>query len=844
VLERRAPPASHRGALQPGALSLAVGLALLLLLVMVAWLTLDASRSRDQLRDRQVLLTRVLEDHATRSIDAGLLALGAVANLAARDAPADLAAATLAQTLASLPYLREVAWLDDSGRVLASSDAAAVGRILDLSPLGPLPPSGSSAVGPFVAARTLTELTRGLPRPPVPAGVGFVPLLRTVGSPRSGTLTALALWNPDAVANYQALTVGEPEDGAALLTLDGRVLAATTAAGRAPGDRLESAASLTWLQQARQGDDHAVWEGPGLREGRQLGAYRVLRDHPLLVVVERDHAQWWRYWQARVRWPALAGLVAAAGLALLGLLARRSSEARERARAALDDAQRALQAREQALSAIFGSVQDILFSTDAQGRVTTLNTRWAQISGRPVESMIGQPLARLFDAGAGLDDLSGDSVATDPGAPVTRRATLQGSQAAPPRQLAVSLVPLRDSQCFLGWVGSATDLTDLLQAQSEAIAQLGFARSLIANSPAPTSVLDRQNCYLEVNRAWEQFTGLKREQVLGRQARSFLPPEEAGRHDAQDRELLAQGGEIRYEAPRADRDGRQRLLYISKSTFPGPDGTPGGIVVAFMDISEFREAERATRKARDLALQASQAKSEFIANVSHELRTPLQSILGFSELGRLRARASTPKMADMFDEVHRAGQRMLALVNDLLDLSKIEGAAETLQPERQDLRPLVQEVAGELEPLCGPRRLTVALQAPQAQVVALVDGVRFSQVVRNVMANAVKFSPDGGRIDVRLLVDPTHAGREIRLTVADRGPGVPADEMERIFEAFVQSSRTKTGAGGTGLGLAICRRIVEAHGGQIAAAAREGGGSVFTVTLPAAVFGDTTPAAL
>ncbi len=128
MLERRAPPASHRGALQPGALSLAVGLALLLLLVMVAWLTLDASRSRDQLRDRQVLLTRVLEDHATRSIDAGLLALGAVANLAARDAPADLAAATLAQTLASLPYLREVAWLDDSGRVLASADPAAVGR--------------------------------------------------------------------------------------------------------------------------------------------------------------------------------------------------------------------------------------------------------------------------------------------------------------------------------------------------------------------------------------------------------------------------------------------------------------------------------------------------------------------------------------------------------------------------------------------------------------------------------------------------------------------------------------------------------------------------------------------
>ena len=252
-----------------------------------------------------------------------------------------------------------------------------------------------------------------------------------------------------------------------------------------------------------------------------------------------------------------------------------------------------------------------------------------------------------------------------------------------------------------------------------------------------------------------------------------------------------------------------------------------GIVTAFMDISEIREAERATREARDAAESASRAKSEFIANISHELRTPLQSILGFSELGMLRGRPH-PALAAMFDDIYRAGQRMLALVNDLLDVSKIENAIGGMDLRRVDLTRLVRDVAHELGPQVSKGQVELSVQLPDEPVIAMVDPARFQQVVRNVLANAIKFSVAGQAVEVS---GCREGSTLVHIEIADRGPGIPQAELEAIFEAFVQSSKTKDGAGGTGLGLAICRKIMQAHGGQIQALNREGGGSCFRITL-------------
>ena len=165
---------------------------------------------------------------------------------------------------------------------------------------------------------------------------------------------------------------------------------------------------------------------------------------------------------------------------------------------------------------------------------------------------------------------------------------------------------------------------------------------------------------------------------------------------------------------------------------------------------------------------------------------------------------------------------------------------DRLQPERLDLRPLTAEIARELAPLLDARRLGLDRDVGREPLVVLADPQRLQQVLRNVLANAIKFSPEGS--DIQLLA--RHAPDGVRIDVLDRGPGVPPDELESIFEAFVQSTATKDGSGGTGLGLAICRRIVNAHGGRIWAANRDGGGTVVSILLPAARFGDTTPASL
>jgi signal transduction histidine kinase len=196
------------------------------------------------------------------------------------------------------------------------------------------------------------------------------------------------------------------------------------------------------------------------------------------------------------------------------------------------------------------------------------------------------------------------------------------------------------------------------------------------------------------------------------------------------------------------------------------------------------------------------------------------------------------RLAAMFGDIHTSGQRMLKLVNDLLDVSKIESTIGTIHLERADLRGLAREVLRELEPQLLTRGLAIDLDLAEYPVLAKVDPPRMQQVLRNVLANAIKFSPSGVRI--RLWAGYNDRG-EPALSVHDRGPGIPESELESIFEAFVQSTRTKDGSGGTGLGLAITRKIVQAHGGRIHAENAPEGGAVFHIVLPARGAVETQP---
>ena len=238
-------------------------------------------------------------------------------------------------------------------------------------------------------------------------------------------------------------------------------------------------------------------------------------------------------------------------------------------------------------------------------------------------------------------------------------------------------------------------------------------------------------------------------------------------------------------------------------------------------------AERA--KAEKEADRANEAKSKFLANMSHELRTPLHGILSFAAFGTKEVKSlNAEKTKDYFQKIAKSGNTLLTIVNDLLDLAKLESGKAEVQLVKRNVYTLLIGILEEFDSLCACRKLKIFCPKPDFEPVAPVDYDKLSQVFRNLLSNAVKFSPDGELIEIEI-------GQNdgcLAVSVSDKGMGIPEEELETVFDKFIQSSKTRTGAGGTGLGLAICREIISAHNGRIWAENREAGGAKFSFEMP------------
>ncbi|MEN8706057.1 MAG: ATP-binding protein [Nocardioides marinisabuli] len=286
-------------------------------------------------------------------------------------------------------------------------------------------------------------------------------------------------------------------------------------------------------------------------------------------------------------------------------------------------------------------------------------------------------------------------------------------------------------------------------------------------------------------------------------------------------------------------DGSQVTVSVATTVLQGDDAAPAGYLAVAHDVSERRAAERTLRAALDreqLAVERleelDREKSEFVSSVSHELRTPMTSVLGFTQLlGTGAGGPLTDRQRDMIARIDRSGHRLLGLIENILSLSRVESAREEVTVEPCDLREVVAAALSETEALLASRDLTLRTEVPDEPVV--VDGERdqLERVLMNLVSNAVKFTGDGGSVDVAL----TGSAGTAVLRVSDTGVGIPAAEQERLFESFFRASTAiSTGVQGTGLGLTIVRTIVEGHGGTVDVTSEEGRGTTFEVRLPTA----------
>ena len=359
--------------------------------------------------------------------------------------------------------------------------------------------------------------------------------------------------------------------------------------------------------------------------------------------------------------------------------------------------------------------------------------------------------------------------------------------------------------------GSGRDITD------RKVAERRF-EELLEAAPDGIVATDGEGAIVLANAQMERLFGYTREELIGAPL-EMIVPEELGESDWK-------GAGLEVDARR--QDGSVFPVEMSLSPMHGPDETL--LMAAIRDVTERRRTERAVESARAEAERANQAKSEFLSRMSHELRTPLNAVIGFGQL--LEMDDLEPQQREGVEQILKGGRHLLELINEVLDISRIEAGTMSMSLEPVPLGSVLAESVALIKPLAEADGIQIRVdEAELAELHVLGDQQRLKQVLINLLSNAIKYNRPGGT--VRVGVSSPRPDR-VELAIADTGRGMTAEQLERLFEPFDRLGAEQTDVDGIGLGLPLSKRLLDAMGGTIEAESEHGVGTTVRVRLQGA----------
>ncbi|MCU1261542.1 MAG: hypothetical protein JWO80_4427, partial [Bryobacterales bacterium] len=375
------------------------------------------------------------------------------------------------------------------------------------------------------------------------------------------------------------------------------------------------------------------------------------------------------------------------------------------------------------------------------------------------------------------------------------------------------------------------------QAEQELRESEARNRAVLQTSQDCIITIDSGSRVLEFNSAAEQTFGYLREDVIGRELPDLIiPPNLREAHRSGLARYLSEGeGPVlgnRIEVSGMHADGHEFPIELSANRIP-IEGV--ALFTAFIrDITERKRHVEELKQAKAASESANMAKSQFLASMSHELRTPLNAIIGYSEMLQEEVEElGAGELRPDLQKVHAAGKHLLELINEVLDLSKIEAGRMELYQEELDIADALRDIAGTMQPLAQKNGNSLDVQCTPGLGIMVADLTKFRQSVLNLLSNACKFT-EGGTVTLAAERFEQGGSPWIRVRVSDTGIGIPQDKLEQIFEPFSQAdASTSRHYGGTGLGLALSRRFSRLMGGDLTAESEPGKGSTFTIGLPA-----------